>query len=183
MHYLVVSVATAVLVSATGAASQAITTIGNSAAEACYEAARDQRTAQADLGNCDQALRGVLSSSDLVATHVNRGIIFALRADYSNALMDYDRAISLNPGEAEAFLNKGLVLLRVPERDREALKLFDMAIAKKTTKPALAYFARATAHEGLGNLNAAYRDYQQAALLDPKWDLPERELRRFRTKS
>lgn len=183
MHYLVVSAATAVLVSATGAASQAMTTIGSSAAQACYEAARDQRTAHADLGNCDQALRGVLSSSDLVATHVNRGIIFALRADYARALLDYDRAISLNPGEADAFLNKGLLLLRVPKRDREALRVIDMAIAKKTTQPALAYFARAITHERLGNLNAAYRDYQQAAILDPQWDLPARELRRFRTKS
>ena len=183
MHYLVISAATAVLVSATGAASQAVTTIGSSAAEACYEAARDQRTGQADLGNCDQALRGALSPSDLVAIYVNRGIIFALRADYSNALFDYDKAISLNPGEAEAFLNKGLLLLRVPRRDREALALIDLAIAKKTTHPALAYLARAIAHEGLGNFDAAYRDYQQAAILDPKWDLPVRELRRFRTKS
>jgi adenosine deaminase len=46
---------------------------------------------------------------------------------------------------------------------------------------ALAYFARAVAHEGLGNLGAAYRDYRQAAALAPQWGLPARELRRFRT--
>ena len=181
MHYLVVAAATAALVAASGAASQAVTTIGSSAAQACYEAARDQRAAQTDLSTCDQALRDVLSSSDQVATHVNRGIIRALRGDHSKALLDYDRAIALDAGQPEAFLNKGLLLLRVPQRDREALEAIDLAIAKQTTEPALAYFARGIAHEGLGNLGAAYRDYQQAAILAPKWALPARELRRFRT--
>lgn len=181
MHCLLVAAASALLVSATGAASQAITTIGSSAAQACYEAARDRR--MADVSTCDQALSGALSSSDLVATHVNRGILHALREDYSSALLDYDRAIALDPDEAEAYLNKGLLLLRLPNRDREALELVSLAIAKKTKKPAVAYFARAMAHEGLGQAGAAYRDYHQAAMLDPKWDLPVRELRRFRKKS
>jgi tetratricopeptide (TPR) repeat protein len=125
-------------------------------------------------------LNGVLSSSDLVATHVNRGIIHALRADYSKALSDYDRAISLDPDEAEAFLNKGLLLLRTANRDREALEAIDSAITKNTSKPALAYFARAVAHEGLGHTEAAYRDFQRAATLDPQWQLPLRELSRFK---
>ena len=181
MHSLAVVAATLALVSASGAAGQAVTTIGSSAAQACYEAARDQRAAQADLNTCNQAMKDGLSSADLVATHVNRGILLALRADYANALLDYDKAIALDPGQAEAFLNKGLLLLRLPKRDREAVEAIDLAIAKNTTERALAFFARAVAHEGLGNLGAAYRDYRQAAALAPKWGLPARELRRFRT--
>ena len=183
MHCLVIAAAGAALVSAGAAAGQAVTTIGSNAAQACYEAARDQRASQADLNTCDQALEDGLSSSDVVATHVNRGIILALRADYPKALLDYDRAIALDAGQAEAFLNKGLLLLRLPKRDQDALKALDVAIAKRTSEPALAYFARAVAHEGLGNLEAAYRDYRQAATLAPKWALPARELRRFRTQS
>lgn len=182
MHYLVLAAAAAVLVCASGAASQAVTTIGNSAAQACYEAARDQRAAHAALSDCDQALNDVLSPPDLVATHVNRGIILALRGDNSRALLDYERAIALDPGQPEAYLNKGLLLLRVPQREREALAAIDLAIAKRTTEPALAFFARAVAHEGLGDLSAAYRDYRQAATLAPQWAPPVRELRRFRTK-
>ena len=183
MYYRVVAAATAAMGFATGAASQAISTIGSSAAQACYEAARDQRIARTDLSNCDQALADGLASPDLVATHVNRGIILALRGETSKALEDYETAIARDPGQAEAFLNKGLLLLRVPQRDQDALAAIDLAIAKKTTEPALAFFARGVAHEGLGNLGAAYRDYQQAAMLAPKWALPARELRRFRTKS
>lgn len=182
MHYLVIAAAAVALVSASGAASQAVTTIGSSAAQVCYEAARDQRTAPADLSNCDRALDDGLASSDLVATHVNRGIILALRGDHSKALLDYDRALALDAGQPEAHLNKGLLLLRLPKRDREALEAIDQAIARRTTEPALAYFARGIAHEGLGNLSAAYRDFQQAAMLAPQWALPARELRRFRTR-
>ncbi|HEV2079544.1 MAG TPA: tetratricopeptide repeat protein, partial [Allosphingosinicella sp.] len=183
MRYLLVAAAAAGLVSATGAAAQAITTLGSSAAQSCYKAARDHRTALAELSRCDQALSGALSFADLVATHVNRGILHALREDYSKALRDYDTAIELDPNEAEAFFNKGLLLLRASDRDREALEMINLAIAKKTRKPAEAYFARAVAHEGLGKPVAAYKDYRQAAALAPKWDLPARELRRFRIKS
>src|SRR5688500_14331899 len=163
MHCLVVAAAAAALVAASGAAGQAVTTIGSSAAQACYEAARDQRSAQVNLGTCNQAMKEGLSSSDLVATHGNRGVILAWRADYANACLESHRAASLAPGQAEAFLNKGLLLLRLPKRDRDAVEALNVAIAKRTTEPALAYFARAVAHEGLGNLGAAYRDYRQAA--------------------
>ena len=178
-----VAVATAALIAAPAGASQAITTIGSSSAQACYEAARDRRVAPPDLGQCEQALKGVLSPPDRVATHVNRGIIQALRGNYPAALSDYDRAIYLDPSEAEAFLNKGLLLLRMTKHDREALEVINLAIARKTTKLALAYFARAIANEGLGKFGAAYRDYQQAAMVDPDWSLPIRELSRFKKRS
>jgi tetratricopeptide (TPR) repeat protein len=125
----------------------------------------------------------MLSSSDRVATHVNRGILHALKKDYSKAFADYDQAIALNPREPEALLNKGILLLRGEVRHAEALALVNSAILHKTTMPALAYFARGIAHEQLGQTAAAYRDYRQAAALSPKWDAPTRELRRFRTKA
>ena len=180
MHALPVAAAATALLWAAGAAGQAVTTIGSSAAQACYEAARHGRTAQAELGHCDQALQGALSASDLVATHVNRGILHALRGDHNRAMLDYDKALALDPTEAEAYLNKGLLLLRRLDNDRQALALIDLALANKTTKPAIAYFARAVAHEGLGQAGAAYRDFRQAAALAPNWEAPTRELRRFR---
>ncbi len=183
MHHLLVATAAAALIAASAATAQSITTIGSGAAEACYEAARQRRASETALDECNQAISGVLSSSDLVATHVNRGIIHALKKDYPKALLDYDQAISLDPDEPEAFLNKGLLLLRLGTRDAEALRLLNLAIAYKTRMPALAFFARGIAHEQLGHTAAAYRDYRQAAELSPKWDLPIRELRRFRKRA
>ena len=63
------------------------------------------------------------------STHVNRGILHALKKDYSKALSDYDQAKTLDPDEPEAFLNKGLLLLRLETRDAEALRLLNLAIA------------------------------------------------------
>jgi tetratricopeptide (TPR) repeat protein len=183
MRYLVLAVGAVALAAASGAAGQAVTTIGSSAAQACYEAARDQRAAQAELSNCDRALSDGLATTDRVATHVNRGILRALRGEHGRALGDYETAIAIDPGQAEAFLNKGLLLLRLPNRDRDALAALNLAIARRTSEPALAYFARGVAHEGLGDLSAAQRDYRQAAALAPQWALPARELRRFRAKS
>ena len=183
MRYLVLVAGALALAAASGAGGQAVTTIGSSAAQACYEAARDQRIAQAELNNCDRALSDGLATADLVATHVNRGIIRALRGEHGKALQDYETAIALDPGQAEAFLNKGLLLLRLPHRDRDALEALNLAIARRTSEPALAYFARGIVHEGLGDLKAAQRDYRQAAALAPQWALPARELRRFRVRS
>jgi tetratricopeptide (TPR) repeat protein len=124
-----------------------------------------------------------LSAPDRIATHVNRGILRALRREYAQSLADYDTAITLGPNEPETFLNKGLLLLRIRRRTAEAAEYLSMALSRKTKMPALAHYARGVAHEQLGQAGAAYRDYQQAATLAPTWHLPIRELRRFRMKS
>ena len=41
---------------------------------------------------------------------------------------------------------------------------------------------RGLANEGLGDLNAAYRDYSRAAALKPDWAAPKTELARFTVK-
>jgi tetratricopeptide (TPR) repeat protein len=106
--------------------------------------------------------------------------LHALRGDYAKSIADYDRAITLGPNQPETFLNKGLLLLRLPSRTAEAAEYLSIAVTKKTKMPALAINARGVAHEQLGQTGAAYRDYQQAAALAPHWHLPIRELRRFR---
>ena len=182
MRFLLLVTAGAFLVTGSAARSQAVSTIGGSVAQSCYEAALNDRTDQLALAECDQALKEILSSSDLVATHVNRGIIYASRREYVRALSDYDRAIALDPTEAEAFLNKGLLLLHMRNRNAEALQVLSLAISKKTTMPALAYYARGVAQEQLGQVASAYKDYLQASALNPRWELPKRELRRFQVK-
>lgn len=159
-HLIAVGILT--LVCASSATSQAVSTIGSSTAQACYEAARSERPNPSSLNQCDTALEGPLSSPDRTATYVNRGILHALRRDYARALADYDRAIALDPNEPETFLNKGLLLLRLPSRAAEAAELFSTALTKKTKMPALAHYARGVALEQLGQAGAAYRDYRQA---------------------
>ena len=162
-------------------ASAGVTVIGNSNARLCYEAAESSGPASTSmLAYCDEALADrSLVKRDLVATYVNRGIL-RLRLNRTDAAIDdFDTAIGKDPGEAEAYLNKGMALLRSGTGGRDALALFDTALAKRTRKPAIAYYGRAIAHEMTGNVRQAYFDYRQASLLDPKWPLPQTELVRF----
>ena len=162
----------------------AVTVLGNSSARLCYEAAESRSNPHiAALRTCDQAMRDeALSDYDRVATLVNRGILKARLGKVDDAIVDYDAALNRDPNEAEAYLNKGFALLHVPDAARQAMPMFDSALEKKTRRPELAYYGRAVANELSGEVRAAYEDYRQASLLDPKWKDPKADLARFRVR-
>jgi len=160
-----------------------IVVLGASSARSCYLAAEAPGKPSLDqLEQCNRALSmEPLLDEDIVATHVNRGILLLRRGQVEPALQDFDRAIALDPNEPEAYLNKGAAFVR-SGRAEAALPLFEVALQKKTSKPALAYYARGVANEDLGRLQAAYQDYRKASETDPKWKVPRRELLRFKTR-
>lgn len=162
-------------------ASAGVTVIGNSSARLCYEAA--ESGAKGGVADCDKALFDeALTIRDQAATHVNRGVLRLRAGDIDGALEDFDAAIARDPSEADAYLNKGLALMRRPDMEKAALPLFDMALEKKTKKPALAYFARGVAYENMGNVSLAYQNYRSASAADPKWNQPRAELARFKVR-
>lgn len=165
------------------AAHGAGTVFGTTAARSCYEAAAFAGGGPGAIASCDEALqREQLTGSEHVATLVNRGILRSRSGDAAGALADFDAAIARDPEEADAYLNKGVVLARSPQNWREALSLFGLAIEKGSSRPELAYYARGVAHERLGDAAAAYRDYRQAGVLAPDWPAPAAELARFTVK-
>jgi tetratricopeptide (TPR) repeat protein len=168
-----------------GPAAAGITVIGNSSARLCYEATETLLTPRADvIRHCDEALElEALSDYDRVATLVNRGILKLRTGRVDDAIADFDLASARDPRQAEAYLNKGLALLRRPDGWEQALPLFDTALERDTRKPALAYYARGVANELGGRVSAAFRDYQQANRLDPKWAVPKADLARFKVRS
>ncbi|NNC72953.1 MAG: tetratricopeptide repeat protein [Sphingomonadaceae bacterium] len=163
-------------------AQSAVTVLGNNLARLCYEAAVQERPSASNIRTCDSALQdGPLFGHDRVATHVNRGILHAQSGDFEAALADYDRALQLDDEEADAYLNKGLALLR---RDgtgevNALMPLVNAAIEYGTSEPAVAYYVRAIVHEENGDVPAAYYDLRRAQELDPDWEVPTRELERF----
>jgi tetratricopeptide (TPR) repeat protein len=164
-------------------AAASIMVIGNSLGADCYKSARAERWSRAALQGCNAALEtGMLSFRDIVATHVNRGIVRLHGEDYDGAIADFDRAIALDPKQAESYLNKGSTYLRKGESPREAAALFTEALNRDTLRPELAYYGRAIAHEISGDLKSAYLDYQRASSARPDWAEPREELARFTVK-
>ena len=159
----------------------AVTVLGNSSARMCYEAAESDLSARSSLAYCNRALNEeALSAEDMVATHVNRGILLMRGGKVDEAIADFDRAIVLDSNEPEAYLNKGVAFLKREQAPAAALPLFTTAIEKRTRRPELAYYGRGIAHEISGNVKAAYNDYKLASSLAPDWEEPRLELARFR---
>jgi len=162
-------------------ASASVMVIGSSDARLCYEAADSPMLPQVrDLRRCDDALTaGSLSNYELVATHVNRGILRLRRGAIDDSIADFDAAMALDPNQPEAYLNKGAALIR-RENPTEAAQLFTVALEHNTQRPAVAHYGRAVANEALGNVREAYQDYQRASQLAPDWAAPRDDLQRFR---
>ena len=158
-----------------------MTVVGGGAARACYEAADSStRPSSGDLRACDQAIdRDPTSFADLVATHVNRGIVRSRIGDNRGGIADFDAAIRISPRLAQAYLNKGVALLRSGEANA-ALMMFERALELETGRPALAHYGRALAFEELGEIRSAYREYRLASEIEPAWAPPRVELQRFR---
>lgn len=151
------------------------------AAKGCFEAADGRIEAGVGLKLCNFALADrALAPSLHAATLVNRGALFLQNEDFAAALADFDAAIAAKPGDAEAYVNKGIALLHVGGRDAEAVAVLTEALDREPKRPELVYYHRAAAYEGLGRLRDAYDDYAEAAQLAPGWAEPANQLQRFK---
>lgn len=160
-------------------ANAAETVIGGGQARQCYLDADHQRANDIAVAGCTRALTTeTLSLHDLVATHVNRGILYMQRKDHAMARKDFDRAIALDHNEPEAYLNKGALLFKTGAYD-DAIALFTTALEKDTRRPEIAYFGRGLSHELAGDLQAAYADLKKANEIAPQWEQPIAELARY----
>ncbi len=81
------------------------------------------------------------------------------------ALLSYDAAITLKPGYAESFCNRGMALMALDKKD-EALASYDAAIA---LNPALAeaHGNRGNVLKGLKRYDEAIASYDAALALEP----------------
>jgi len=172
----------AAFLTATVPASASVVSLGGGFARACYVAAEAQNSSAITLRDCDLALaEQSLDARDIVATHVNRGILRMLGDNKIGAEADFRRAIELDPNEPEAWLNYGILRLN-QKNSAAAIQMFERALALQTRRPELAYFGRALANEDRGNVRAAYVDLKRAQMLAPKWALPAEELSRYQVR-
>lgn len=146
----------------------------------CREAAEAAMPSRAQITGCNRAIRqpGIALPVRL-AMLLNRGIALLRAGRIELAVQDFDLAIKAAPGLAEAWINKGIALSRLPGRPDEAVALISHGIEIGAKEPARAYFARAQAQEAAGHLREAMDDYAAAARADPAWAAPAEELKRF----
>jgi tetratricopeptide (TPR) repeat protein len=95
----------------------------------------------------------------------NRGVTFASIKEYTKALDDYNKAIEINPKNAEAYNNKGVTLANLKEY-KEALNNYNKAIAFRRNYQE-AYYNRANAYISLEDPQTAILDYNVALKLNP----------------
>jgi len=84
--------------------------------------------------------------------------------DYDEALTLYDRALALDAGRVDDWINRGLTLWTL-KRNEAALESFDRAL-KLDANSALAWMNRGNALSGLGRAAEALASYDRALEID-----------------
>ena len=162
-----------------GGAEAAVTVIGPGSAHLCYEAADSGQTTREGMMFCNEALTDILSTTDRAATYINRGVLELNVAKVNAAQDDFNAGIALNPELAEGYVDRGATFI-AQRRYADAITDINKGLALGAKQPHIAYFDRAIADEGLGNLQAAYDDYRQALTIDPNFSMASDELKRFK---
>jgi tetratricopeptide (TPR) repeat protein len=159
-------------------AQAAETVIGGGAAQSCYEGADKGLSPHEYIPICNMALIDILTPRDRAATLVNRGILKLASKDAKGSYADFNAGLSLRSDMAEGYVDRGASLIMLRRYD-EALAEITKGISMNAKRPQLAYYDRGLANEALGNIQAAYEDYKQAQLIDPNFEEPGNELKRF----
>lgn len=132
-----------------------------------------------NVQECDQAiLHGRLTRKDLLATYVNRGILYGAMEEYQKALKDYRTAVELEPETGEVYVNLGNLYLLSKKFD-VAIEQYTTAIELSLAKNHIAHFNRAMAYENNKEFDSAEADYRRAIELSPEWVLPQLRLERM----
>lgn len=165
----------------TEAASAKSISMGHELTNACYDAALRGFASDGTISRCTQALstEATTDGDRRVATLVNRGILLMLDDNSTGAVRDFNEALAIDARQPEAWLGMALESWKAGN-DRQALDFANRALALRTEKPEVAYLVRGLAHEGLGNVRAAYTDLQNAQEIAPRWDAPAEQLKRYR---
>jgi tetratricopeptide (TPR) repeat protein len=172
--------AAAITLMTAGAAQAAVSILGGGFGRECYLSAELKRDTRSGLAVCTRAIEEEsLPRRDRAATYVNRGIIHMHARDLDAAVRDYEQAIRMQPALAEAHVNLGIALLHKGGNDQAAIAALTHGLGMSPSRPEVAYYTRAVAHELVGNVRAAYEDYQAAAAAKPGWADPHEQLKRF----
>jgi tetratricopeptide (TPR) repeat protein len=95
----------------------------------------------------------------------NRGIAYANKGDYDQAISDYNQALKLDPNYAQAYVNRGCAYADKGDYD-QAISDYNQAL-KLDPNCAQAYGNRGNVYADKEDYDKAISDYNQALKLDP----------------
>ena len=160
------------------AAQVSVTTIGATDAQACYQEAADDSSIS--VRECNEALKGKtnLTRRDVAKTHVNRGIIFNRAGLSPQAINDFDAAIEIIPGLAEAYLNRGNSYYLLQRYDI-ALENYNQALALDLRKAYAAWYNIGLTYDAMKKPEKAREAYEKSLAAFPDFALAKKKLERY----
>ncbi|MCG6944826.1 MAG: tetratricopeptide repeat protein [Deltaproteobacteria bacterium] len=102
------------------------------------------------------------------AVHYFRGISFAIKGQYDQAISEYNKAVSLNPAFASAYTSRGVAYAQSGGQYDQAISDFSKAI-EISPQFAKAYKDRGFAYYKKGQYDQAISDYGKAIEIHPKF--------------
>ena len=136
-----------------------------------------------DLEDCNNAIaHGRLQHKDLLATYVNRGIVYAAMERYQEAMDNYRTAVDLGPRTGEVYVNLGNIYLLARKFDA-AIQEYTTAIELTLAQDHIAHYNRGMAYENNNEYAKAEADFRKAMELSPEWFLPRLRLERLLKKA
>ena len=154
--------------------------MGNSQAEACYQAVEaGDRGRLNTIRRCEEGLSDQrLTPRDRAATHNNLGILLHRAGRSADALVQFDRALAINDRHAAFWHNRGVALMGAQDFP-EAITHFTRALDLGFEPAAHALYNRALSREQTGDLAGAYHDLRASLDANPAFALARDELTRF----
>jgi tetratricopeptide (TPR) repeat protein len=125
-------------------------------------------TARAILDYTNAMQRGILAEELRPRALNNRGICFEMIGDLEAALRDLNRAITLRPDYADAYVNRASVLRKM-SAFRMSVQDYARANALGHPRPFQIAHGLAQTYEAAGDRAQAQRYYRQAAAIDPNF--------------
>lgn len=115
---------------------------------------------------CNTVIAAGGKGGELASAYLNRGISFARRGEYDNAIADFDQALARKPKTAEIFFNRAKAWHGKRDFWR-AVNDFDRAIMADDSRPHF-YNERGRAFLDKQDTAFAIADFDTAIRLDPK---------------
>ena len=108
----------------------------------------------------------LISHPESLRAHFNRGVAYADKGRYAEAIADFTKAIQLNPDVPDHYKVRGDAYRKIGKFE-QAIADYNKVI-ELVPNNALTYFDRACAYDSKGDFNKAVHDYTMAIEIDPR---------------